>query len=59
MTHSYGWNLGWSIFFDFIMFPMFRLHYKNPLAAYILSVPIAIVFITLFDVPIHIPIERR
>jgi hypothetical protein len=59
IIHSNGWSLGWSFFFDLIMFPMLRLHYKHPLIAYILSVPIATFFIYLFDVPIHIPIEKR
>jgi hypothetical protein len=53
IIHSNGWSLGWSFLFDFIMFPMLRLHHKYPLIAYILSVPIAIFFIFLFDVPIE------
>jgi hypothetical protein len=59
MIHSNGWSLRWSLLFDFIMFPMLRLHYKHPLIAYLLSVLIATFLICWFDVPIHIPIEKR
>ncbi len=57
--YQYNWHLGWSALFDCVMFPMLRLHYKKPILAYILSVPIAIFLIWYFDVPVHIPMEQR
>jgi hypothetical protein len=33
-----GWNLWWTILFYFIMFPMLRLHYRNPVRALMLSI---------------------
>ncbi|HUC93784.1 MAG TPA: CBO0543 family protein [Paenibacillus sp.] len=59
ICYQYGWNLGWSVLFDSVMFPMLLLHHRRPLAAYLLSVPIAAVLIWYFKVPIDIPIEDR
>ena len=33
-----GWNLWWTILFYFIMYPMLRLHYRNPVRALMLSI---------------------
>lgn len=43
-----GWNIGWSIFFYIIMYPMLYLHYKKPLAALVLSIPITLGFMWIF-----------
>ncbi|MDR6998970.1 hypothetical protein J2Y67_001402 [Neobacillus niacini] len=43
VRYEHGWNLGWSILFDFTMFIMLRLHFKKPIGAIILSI-----FFTLF-----------
>lgn len=59
ILYKYGWSLGWSAFFDCIMFPFLRLHSKKPLLTLMLSVPMTIFWLWLFDVPIHIPIEDR
>ncbi|RSK29076.1 hypothetical protein EJF36_20535 [Bacillus sp. HMF5848] len=59
ILYKYGWNLVWSAIFDILMFPMLRLFSKKPLLALVLSVPIAFVWIWLFDVPVHIPVEDR
>ncbi|MCA1029814.1 hypothetical protein LCL95_02055 [Bacillus timonensis] len=59
ILYKYGWGLAWSAAFDVLMFPMLRLFHKRPVVAYILSVPIAIFWIWLFDVPVHLPIEKR
>ncbi|WP_424511388.1 CBO0543 family protein [Scopulibacillus darangshiensis] len=48
-----GWNFWWSILFNCIMFPMLILHHKKPLMAYIISVPIVILILLFFNVPIN------
>jgi hypothetical protein len=53
ISYFHGWNLWWSLLFDCIMFPMLRLHFKHPLAAYMLSIPIIMMYIFVFKVPIH------
>ncbi|MCM3567248.1 CBO0543 family protein [Neobacillus mesonae] len=47
-----GWNFGWSIAFNCMMFPMLILHHKKPLIAYVLSIPIIIILLLIFDVPL-------
>lgn len=59
IEYQYGWTLGWSAFFDVFMFPMLLLHYKKPLLAYAISIPIGVFFIWYFNVPVHIPVEER
>ncbi|MRG87119.1 CBO0543 family protein [Salinibacillus xinjiangensis] len=59
IEYQYGWGYWWSVGFDTFMFPMLLLHYKKPLIAYLLSIPIGIFFIWWFNVPVHLPIEQR
>lgn len=59
IKYQYGWSLWWSAGFDMIMFPMLYLYYKRPLIAYIISIPIALFLIWYFDIPVHIPVEKR
>ncbi|UOQ93928.1 hypothetical protein MUO14_02800 [Halobacillus shinanisalinarum] len=49
--YEHGWSLGWSFLFVIIMFPMLRLHYKQPILAYLASVIIISFLISSFDVP--------
>jgi hypothetical protein len=51
-VYSNGWSYTWSIIFVFMMVPMLVLHYKRPLWAYILSVPITVFLLYWFKVPI-------
>jgi hypothetical protein len=44
-----GWNIPWTVFFYTLTFPMLYLHYRKPLAALLLSVPITIGFMWIFD----------
>lgn len=46
------WNIWWSAMFNVLMFTMLRVHYKKPLLALILSVPIIIFLIFLFPSPL-------
>lgn len=56
ITYQGGWNLGWSILFLFVMFPMLRLHEKRPLLAYGLSILIIIFLLHRFHVPWNAPL---
>lgn len=46
-----GWNLGWSILFNSIMFPLLFLNYKKPLLSWIVSIVLAFAFMFIFKVP--------
>ena len=43
-----GWGLGWSIVFNAIIFTLLRLHYKRPLLALGLSIPIISLLMIIF-----------
>jgi hypothetical protein len=47
-----GWNIGWSIIFTIIMFPLQYLHYKKPLLAWAAALIKLAVFIKIFNVDI-------
>ncbi|WP_309298093.1 CBO0543 family protein [Cytobacillus sp. NCCP-133] len=49
ITYYNGWNIGWSLLFVLIMFPMIRLHYLHKRIALLLSVVIATIYLFLFD----------
>ena len=51
-VYSHGWTYTWSIVFASLMIPMLVLHYKRPLWAYILSVPITVFLLLWFEVPV-------
>ncbi|SDP13018.1 hypothetical protein SAMN04487897_13831 [Paenibacillus sp. yr247] len=51
-VYSNGWTYTWSVFFASVMIPMLLLHYKRPMWAYILSVPITVFLLLWFHVPV-------
>jgi hypothetical protein len=51
-TYHNGWNIGWSILFNIVMFTTLRIHYKKPLLAWVISVFVVIFLMVFFDVPI-------
>ncbi|WP_324255033.1 CBO0543 family protein [Bacillus sp. REN16] len=51
IEHHHGWSLGWSILFNFVMFPMLRLHQKQPLIAWGISVIWIIFLLNMFPIP--------
>ena len=54
ISYYNGWNLGWSIFFNFLIFSFLRLHYLRPMLTWILS-PLVIIFIfVVFRIPVQI-----
>lgn len=59
IDYQYGWTLGWSIAFLFVMFPLLKLHEKHPLMTYMLSGIVAFFVLWWFDVPVHLPVEER
>lgn len=48
-----GWGLSYSIFFDMIMFPMLWLHWRHPIIAYALTLPIIAFLIWVNHVPLY------
>lgn len=43
-----GWGITWSTLFNIILFCMVTIHYKRPMAALILSVPVMAVLLFIF-----------
>jgi hypothetical protein len=52
LSYHNGWNIGWSIIFCLIMFPLQHLHYVKPLLAWCFSIIELVIFIVLFKVDI-------
>jgi hypothetical protein len=42
------WDIFWSAVFNLILFTVVRIHYKNPLIAFIVSLPIIIILLMFF-----------
>lgn len=41
-TYEHGWSLGWSLVFNLVMFPLLRVHYLNPILAWVLAAVIGL-----------------
>ncbi|QHT61223.1 hypothetical protein GXP70_15500 [Paenibacillus lycopersici] len=48
ISYANGWNVVWSVIFYVIMYPMLYLHYRKPLIALLLSLPITLGFMWIF-----------
>lgn len=59
ITYEHGWNLGWSLLFVIIMFPMLGLHHKRPILTYFLSIIIVTLMIYFFNIPWKLSLEDR
>lgn len=46
--YSNGWNIGWSILFDIVLFPLLKIHHEKPSIAWILAFLIGTTFIYYF-----------
>jgi hypothetical protein len=46
-----GWNLRWSLLFNFVMFPLLVLHHKNPILAWTASFIFLGIIMTIFNIP--------
>lgn len=51
--YEHGWSIYWSAAFDCAMFPMLRLHFKKPIWAYAISIPLIGFLIWVFHVPLN------
>lgn len=50
IIYAYGWNLWWSLGWNFIMFSIWALHHKRPLRAYIAAIIIITLMLLLFPI---------
>lgn len=50
IIYKNGWNMWWSLAWNCMMFPMWVLHHKKPLAAYAVSIFIIAAMLILFPV---------
>ena len=46
-----GWNIGWSILFNFIMYPLLFLNYKKPLLSWGIAIPLTFSLMFIFKIP--------
>jgi hypothetical protein len=51
LSFHHGWTIWWSVLFDCILYPMLLLHYRKPLLAWIISLPLVGIFLTFFKLP--------
>lgn len=59
IEYQYGWTYWWSVAVLFVMFPLLKLHVKRPILAYILFALTCVIFVWLFEIPVHLPVEER
>lgn len=50
--YSHGWNIWWSAAFNLVMYPLLRIHFKNPPAAWILAAILGLSVVVYFHIPI-------
>jgi hypothetical protein len=51
IDHHNGWNMPWSILFNLVMFIVLKIHVKQPLIAWFISLVFLIILVLTFDVP--------
>jgi hypothetical protein len=54
LTYHYGWNFWWDCTFNIMMFIMIFIHYKKPILAWILTIPIILGLWWMFDIPFSV-----
>jgi hypothetical protein len=55
MSKNYnGWSIWWSLLFDIVMFPLLIVHYKNPIAAWVISFMLLVSIMKVFNVPFFV-----
>jgi hypothetical protein len=52
-VYENGWSTWWSLLFNIITFTVIRIHYKNALAAFLVSVPIIAILLLFFHPALH------
>ena len=50
-SYHNGWNMWWSVLFNGLMFPIFRLHHQNPLYAWSFTLILAVAILLFFNFP--------
>lgn len=50
-SHQNGWNIWWSLLFNFLMFPLLYLHHKKPQWAWVVAIAMGTAIIIYFKVP--------
>jgi hypothetical protein len=50
ITYHNGWNIWWSVLFTGIIFLILPIHHKRPLIAWLLSIVIIFMLLSIFDV---------
>jgi len=53
-SYHNNWNIGYSIIFNCLMFPILILHYKKPLLAFLVCSILAFLLMAFFEIPIKI-----
>ena len=53
INHYHGWTMTWSFLFNIVMFIMLRIHFKNPLLAWGLSIIWIIFLLNKFPIPLE------
>ncbi|KAA0549931.1 hypothetical protein FZW96_00855 [Bacillus sp. BGMRC 2118] len=43
-----GWSILWSGLFNLIMFSILRIHYRNPITAFLVSIPVILILFQFF-----------
>ncbi|MFJ8257828.1 CBO0543 family protein [Peribacillus asahii] len=49
--YHHGWNIGWSVLFNIIMFCVLRIHVSRPLLAWLISILFIALLWNIFDIP--------
>jgi hypothetical protein len=52
IQYANGWTVGWSIFVDFLLFLILRVHYSYPLFGWLLYFLVCGVMILVFNIPL-------
>ncbi|HWQ43586.1 MAG TPA: CBO0543 family protein, partial [Desulfosporosinus sp.] len=50
LKYSNGWNIGWSILFNTVMFPLLKIHHEKPQLAWPLAFLFGTIVIYFFDI---------
>jgi len=52
LSYHHGWSIYWSIIVDIILFPSLYIHFRRPIAAWLIYFITAIAIITIFRIPL-------
>jgi hypothetical protein len=54
MTYHNGWNFWWDCTFNVMMLFMLLIHYRKPILAWILTIPIVVGLFLIFHIPFSV-----